>query len=89
MSALVRFRADPRRVRLSFRRSERGVWVCTIADRARPARYVVAVDRDALVAMQEALELADEAGGYVDLQMGRAYPHPHPHRAHPRPQGER
>lgn len=85
MRRLVRFRADPRRVRVAVRR-DGDEWVATVSPRlgvpvltaAHLRRSWSARSRSPLKALAKALRAADDAQlGGMDLSMGWAYEHPH------------
>lgn len=72
---LTRFRADPGKVRVSFRRC-RGLWIASVESRARGPNFA-AVHDDPGLALEAVLEMAEDAGlEGLDLSMGWSYEHP-------------
>lgn len=73
---LSRFRADPRKVRVSVRRSG-AAWTACVSDKACYGHRYEAVASGPRKALVKALLLADADGlDGVDLSMGWAYEHP-------------
>lgn len=74
---LTRFRADPRKVRVSICR-DGDVWVAHVAPRDAPhIAWGSCRHRRAAAAIVLALRQAERASlDGVDMSMGRAYPHP-------------
>lgn len=73
---LARFRADPRKVRVSIRR-DGAMWVAVVSDRVGSGPRFEAVASGPRKALVKALLLADADGlSGVDLSMGWAYEHP-------------
>lgn len=80
-NGLARFRANPRKVRVSIRRCRECGWVATVEPlplKSWPLNaFWSAVGDDPEKAVMEALERASEAGvDGVDVGMDWAYPHP-------------
>lgn len=77
-NALARFRADPKRIRVSLGRTPSGRWVATVATRDVAARMVCFGQGDTPQhAVWTALQEADAAGmPGVDLGLQWAYEHP-------------
>jgi len=73
---LTRFRADPRKVRVSIRRNGSN-WVASVSNKTTYGPRFEAIATGPRKALVKALLLAD-AGGLegVDLSMGWAYEHP-------------
>ena len=77
VNGLVRFRADPQKIRVSVRRSRGGGWVAFVIPRGEPGPYHRARHRYAYRAVILALTAAERAGvDGVDLSMSWAFLHP-------------
>lgn len=76
MDMLARFRADPKKVRVSIRRSGEG-WTVAVKSRLTAAPTVLVLGNDPDSLLSGALAVASEAGiPGVDIDMQWAYRHP-------------